>query len=275
MASWIPSSWSSISRRRASSSSVGSRVSVTSRTSRSAWGSISAALERGGDGLGQVGLGQLAPGEVHADGQVIVGGQVPCSSAGPASRPRTAPRPRWGRSGRSVRRRRGRPPAPGGPGWGAANAGAPPRRPSGGSPSPRSAGRRRRARRARARGPEPSRCGRAGGPRRRVAWSKSWTRPCAAAGLGQVHGVVGVTQELLGTGAVVVDEGHADAHADVELLTVDHEGFVDGRHGPLGQGHDGVLAGHALAEDHEFVAAETRQGVGGPHDPARAGRPRR
>ena len=90
--------------------------------------------------------------------------------------------------------------------------------------------------------------------------------PVAAAGLGPVHGGVGVLDQRLGPDPAARGQGDADAHGDEHLGVA--EGERRGGHlgDPLGDGQGVGLVGDALAEDGELVAAEAGHGVAGPDD---------
>ena len=98
----------------------------------------------------------------------------------------------------------------------------------------------------------------------------------AAAGLGQVHGVVGVAEQLFGAGAVVVDEGHADAHADVEPLAVDQA--KGSSMAVMARSARAMTASWLAMPSHRMTNSSPpkRDSVSvRPHDRCGAGRPRR
>ena len=86
--------------------------------------------------------------------------------------------------------------------------------------------------------------------------------------LGVVHGRVGLAQERFCGNDLVRDASHADAHRDVEHFALESEGLVEHGADPLRDPVERDQVADVFAQDHELVAAEARERVGRAHDPA-------
>ncbi len=82
--------------------------------------------------------------------------------------------------------------------------------------------------------------------------------------LGPVHGGVRIPNQRLGR-VGSRPHGHADAHAEEHLLSVDQERGLEGVGDALGHAPRLPAGGGVLAHDHELVAPEAGHGVLGPY----------
>ena len=91
--------------------------------------------------------------------------------------------------------------------------------------------------------------------------------------LGPVHRGIGILQQRGTVSAVVREAGHPDAAAQLHRVTAQVQRFTDRVHQPF-EGLAYRLVGRWLIEqhDHEFVATQSHDGVGGPHGPGQARR---
>ena len=94
----------------------------------------------------------------------------------------------------------------------------------------------------------------------------------AAVVLGALHRGVGVAHERLGVVAAPVGDGDADAGADDDGSVAEHDRRGERVEQPLGDLDRAALAGQALAEDGELVAAEARERVAAARAAPRAAR---
>ena len=89
--------------------------------------------------------------------------------------------------------------------------------------------------------------------------------PRAAAGLGRVHGAVGVGQQTVGIG-VGVAERKAQARGHLDPGRIELERLVQGLTEAFGDGDRGAFVGNPFGDDHELIAAEASEGVVGTQD---------
>ena len=88
--------------------------------------------------------------------------------------------------------------------------------------------------------------------------------PPLAAGLGAIHGDVGIAEQALAVMLAGFGQGDAQAGGDDEFAPVQREGLCEAAGDRLRQGHGIRFGGEVLQQHHELVAAEPGHGVAGP-----------
>ena len=86
-----------------------------------------------------------------------------------------------------------------------------------------------------------------------------------ALGLGPVHRHIGFAQHVFGIGLRIARYRHADAGEHRQLGRAEGKGPLEGVEHALGQRHGLALALDVLGEDHELIAAQTRNRVAVAH----------